>query len=42
MPLSQQNSVFIDPDECGSVVGYRLHIEEYSRKNEEKIGRAHV
>src|ERR1035437_1282761 len=32
MPLSQQNHVFIDPEDSGSSVGYYLQINEYSPK----------
>jgi len=31
--LVQQNNVFIDPQECGSSVGYHLHIDEHERKD---------
>lgn len=32
MPLLQQNSVFIDPESCGSSVGYYLHTTDYTDK----------
>ena len=28
----QQNSVFIDPKNCGSFVGYHIHMDEYTPK----------
>lgn len=28
-----QNNVFIDPDNCGSSIGYYLHIDEYTPKD---------
>ena len=31
--LKQQNSVFIDPEDCGSSVGYYITINEYSPKD---------
>jgi hypothetical protein len=34
--MKQQNNVFIDPENCGSSVGYYITIEEYSPKNEPK------
>ncbi len=33
MPLVQHKNVYIDPENCGSTVGYRLHIEEYTPKD---------
>lgn len=33
MSISQQNSVFIDPENCGSSVGYYIHINEYEQKD---------
>ena len=32
MPLVQQNNIFIDPENCGSSVGYYLGISEYTDK----------
>ena len=31
--LKQQNSVFIDPENCGSSVGYYITTNEYSHKD---------
>jgi len=31
--ITQQNSLFIDPESCGSSVGYYIKIEEYEPKN---------
>jgi hypothetical protein len=31
--LKHQNSVFIDPDSCGSSVGYYIHVDEYTPKD---------
>lgn len=36
MPLNQQNHVFIDPEDCGSSVGYHMHVEEYTDKKTNK------
>lgn len=33
MPLPQQNNVFIDPENCGSSIGYYIHIDEYAPKD---------
>lgn len=33
--LSKSNSVYIDPENCGSSVGYRLAIEEYTNVRSE-------
>jgi hypothetical protein len=33
MFLKQQNSVFIDPENCGSSVGYYITISEYTPKD---------
>lgn len=32
MPMSQQNHVFVDPEHCGSGIGYYLNISEYEDK----------
>lgn len=31
--MIHQNSVFIDPESCGSSVGYYIHISEYKPKD---------
>jgi hypothetical protein len=31
--LEQQNSVFIDPQSCGSSIGYYITVEEYKPKD---------
>lgn len=31
--MKQQNNVFIDPEECGSSVGYYICINEYTPKD---------
>lgn len=31
--VSQQNHVFIDPENCGSGVGYYIHTTEYTHKD---------
>jgi len=31
--ISYQNHIFIDPQNCGSSIGYRLSINEYERKD---------
>lgn len=31
--IKQQNSVFIDPENCGSSVGYYITVSEYSPKD---------
>ena len=36
MPLKQQNSVFIDPENCGSSVGYYITIGEYHNTKQDK------
>ena len=33
MSINQQNHVFIDPEECGSSVGYHLTLSEFTSKN---------
>jgi hypothetical protein len=30
MPIQQQNSTFIDPQNCGSMVAYRIWVDEYT------------
>jgi hypothetical protein len=32
MAITHQNSVFIDPENCGSSVGYYIHTGEYESK----------
>jgi len=36
MPLIQQNSIFIDPENCGSSIGYYLGVSEYTDKKSGK------
>jgi hypothetical protein len=31
--IAKQNSVFIDPENCGSSIGYYITIEEYTPKD---------
>jgi hypothetical protein len=31
--MTHQNSIFIDPENCGSSVGYYIYIDEYSPKD---------
>lgn len=33
MAINQQNHVFLDPEECGSSVGYYLTLGDYTGKN---------
>jgi hypothetical protein len=37
MPLPQQNSVFIDPENCGSSLGYYITINEYKPKDKPTV-----
>lgn len=32
--VTQQNSTFIDPENCGSSVGYYINIEDYENKKD--------